>query len=98
LLLDEPFAGLDAAVQHDLLEILDKLAKDGRSVLIATHDLACVASCSDDAVCLNKRVIASGPPATVLTEEVLAETFDRHLLTVGPLRAAVVHDEHLDGD
>jgi hypothetical protein len=34
----------------------------------------------------------------VLTEEVLAETFDRHLLTVGPLRAAVVHDEHRDGD
>lgn len=97
LLLDEPFAGLDAGVQHDLLGILDELVQEGRSVLIATHDLACVASCSDDAICLNRRVIASGPPATVLTEEVLSKTFDRHLLTVGPLASAatgVVFDEH----
>ncbi len=97
LLLDEPFAGLDAGVQHDLLGILDELVQEGRSVLIATHDLACVASCSDDAICLNQRVIASGPPATVLTEEVLSKTFDRHLLTVGPLASAAtgaVYDEH----
>ena len=82
LLLDEPFAGLDAAVQHDLLEILDELVREGRSVLIATHDLSCVASCSDDVLCLNKRVIASGSPAAVLTEEVLSRTFERHLLQV----------------
>jgi ABC-type Mn2+/Zn2+ transport system ATPase subunit len=97
LLLDEPFAGIDAGVQHDLLAILDQLVRQGCSVLIATHDLACVASCSDDAVCLNRRVIASGPPATVLTEEVLSKTFDRHLLTVGPLATtatAAVYDEH----
>ncbi len=98
LLLDEPFAGLDAAVQHDLLEILDELVKGGRSVLIATHDLACVASCSDDAICLNKRVIATGPPATVLTEEVLSRTFDRHLLTVGTVNLSLAHDEHLSAD
>ena len=99
LLLDEPFAGLDAAVQHDLLEILDGLVQEGRSILLATHDLSCVASCSDDVVCLNRRVIAEGSPADVLTEEVLSQTFDRHLLTVGPLAAtvhgAVAFDEHI---
>src|SRR3546814_7165223 len=31
LLLDEPFAGLDAGVQHDLIHILDGLAREGRS-------------------------------------------------------------------
>ena len=62
LLLDEPFAGLDAAVQHDLIAILDRLAKDGHSILLATHDLSCVASSCDEAYCLNKRCIASGPP------------------------------------
>jgi manganese/iron transport system ATP-binding protein/manganese/zinc/iron transport system ATP- binding protein len=82
LLLDEPFAGLDAAVQHDLLEILDDLVREGRSVLIATHDLSCVASCSDDVLALNQRVIATGSPATVLTEEILSRTFERHLLQV----------------
>jgi ABC-type Mn2+/Zn2+ transport system ATPase subunit len=102
LLLDEPFAGLDAAVQHDLLEILDALVQEGRSVLIATHDLSCVASCSDDVVCLNHRVIATGSPADVLTEEVLGRTFERHLLqvaTFAPGLAAsaatlAISDEH----
>ena len=103
LLLDEPFAGLDAAVQHDLLEILDALVHEGRSVLIATHDLSCVASCSDDVVCLNRRVIATGSPAAVLTEDVLSRTFDRHLLQVaafapqfaGGADRVAAHDEHL---
>jgi ABC-type Mn2+/Zn2+ transport system ATPase subunit len=84
LLLDEPFAGLDAAVQHELLELLDELAREGKSILIATHDLSCVMSSCDEAVCLNRRVIVAGPPAEVLTAEVLSETFHMHLVTVGP--------------
>ena len=97
LLLDEPFAGLDAAVQHDLLAILDGLASEGRSVLVATHDLSCVASSCDEAACLNRRIIAAGPTAEVLTERVLTETFQRHFLTiptVGDL-LRVATDEHM---
>lgn len=82
LLLDEPFAGLDAGVQHDLIALLDELAKDGHSILLATHDLSCVANSCDEASCLNRRVIASGPPAQVLTEEVLSETFQHHLVSM----------------
>ena len=82
LLLDEPFAGLDAGVQHDLISLLDELAKDGHSILLATHDLSCVASSCDEASCINRRLIASGPPAQVLTEEVLAKTFQHHLISV----------------
>lgn len=96
LLLDEPFAGLDAAVQHDLLEILDGLANEGRSVLVATHDLSCVASSCDEAACLNRRIIAAGPTSEVLTESVLTETFQRHLLTIPTVGEAlrVASDEH----
>ncbi len=98
LLLDEPFAGLDAAVQHDLIAILDGLTQDGRSVLVATHDLSCVASSCDEACCLNRRVQGFGPPSEVLTEEVLSRTFQRHLLAVAHQPALVIaDDEHLDG-
>ncbi len=96
LLLDEPFAGLDAAVQHDLLAILDDLASEGRSILIATHDLSCVANSCDEAICLNRRVVAAGQPAEVLTEAILTATFERHLLAI-PQAAGVVRvadDEH----
>ncbi|GMU40953.1 MAG: ABC transporter [Chloroflexota bacterium] len=95
LLLDEPFAGLDAAVQHDLVEILDGLAQEGKSILVATHDLSCVANSCDEAVCLNRRVIAAGPSAEVLTASVLTETFQRHLLTVPRTDLLqFVNDEH----
>ncbi|RJQ11004.1 MAG: ABC transporter ATP-binding protein [Dehalococcoidia bacterium] len=98
LLLDEPFAGLDAAVQHDLLAILDDLASEGRSILIATHDLSCVANSCDEAICLNRRVVASGQPGEVLTEAILTATFERHLLAI-PQAIDVVRiadDEHLE--
>lgn len=105
LLLDEPFAGLDAAVQHDLITILDELATEGRSILVATHDLSCVANSCDEAICLNGHLVAAGPPAEVLTEAVLTETFQRHMLSFAPSpetngRAAArgMLDEHDGGE
>ncbi|MPZ98167.1 MAG: ATP-binding cassette domain-containing protein [Dehalococcoidia bacterium] len=97
LLLDEPFAGLDAAVQHDLVAILDELAQGGTSVLLATHDLTCVANSCDEAVCLNGRLIAAGRPADVLTPEILAETFQRHLLTIPGVHGGVIEVGAADG-
>jgi ABC-type Mn2+/Zn2+ transport system ATPase subunit len=97
LLLDEPFAGLDAGAQHDLIEILDSLAAEGRGVLVATHDLSCVATSCDEAVCLNRRVVASGPPDEVLTAERLAETFERHLISVPALTPGGASGRRLAG-
>ena len=96
LLLDEPFAGLDAGVEHDLLGILDELTHEGCSILIATHDLSCVASACDEACCLNRTVQGYGTPADVLTEEVLSRTFDRHLVTVGTGGVSVGGDAIMD--
>lgn len=90
LLLDEPFAGLDAGVQHDLIGILDDLAREGRAILMATHDLTCVANSCDEAICFNQRVVAAGPSSEVLTAEVLTETFQRHLLTIPDAASAIV--------
>jgi ABC-type Mn2+/Zn2+ transport system ATPase subunit len=82
LLLDEPFAGLDASAQHDLLGLFDELRRAGHTLLVATHDLSCVAGAFDHAVFLNRRVIAFGRLPEVFTERVLNETFERHLLLV----------------
>ena len=82
LLLDEPFAGLDAAAQHDLLNLFDDLRGAGKTLFVATHDLSCVASAFDHAVFLNRRVVAFGRLSEVFTEDVLNQTFERHLLLV----------------
>lgn len=81
-LLDEPVTGLDATSQHDLLQLFDELRGEGRTLLVATHDLSCVAAGFDHAIALNRRVVAFGRPETVLTEKVLNATFERHLLLV----------------
>ena len=54
LLLDEPLAGLDAAIEEDLLHLFRSLATDGKTLIIATHDVPCVMRYYDLALCLNR--------------------------------------------
>jgi ABC-type Mn2+/Zn2+ transport system ATPase subunit len=82
VLLDEPLAGLDATAQHDLLNLLEELRREDKTLFVATHDLSCVAANFDHAVLLNRRVVAFGRPADVFTEELLSDAFRRHLLVL----------------
>ncbi len=83
LLLDEPTAGLDAPSERGLLDLLRELANQGKTILASTHDITCVNERCDYALCLNRSVIAFGPPVEVITEETLDRTFDGHVLVLG---------------
>jgi ABC-type Mn2+/Zn2+ transport system ATPase subunit len=63
-------------------------------VLVATHDLESAARDFDLVLCLNKRLIAFGPPQTTFTEEVVSETFAGHILRVGSLLVDTAHHHH----
>jgi ABC-type Mn2+/Zn2+ transport system ATPase subunit len=80
LLLDEPVSGVDAITQHQVFELLERLCAAGKTALVASHDLSCVAQRFDQVLLLNDQVVAYGPPATVLTQELLNRTFKSHLL------------------
>jgi ABC-type Mn2+/Zn2+ transport system ATPase subunit len=82
ILLDEPFAGLDATSQHDLIGLFKKLSEEGKTLFVATHDLSCVSEDFDHAVLLNRHVVAFGRPADVFTEENLNVAFQRHMLVL----------------
>jgi len=86
LLLDEPIAGVDAASQHAIFTLLEERNRAGMTIVATTHDLSCVASWFDNVLCLNHRVIAYGPPETVLTRETLSATFGSHPLMLGSAR------------
>jgi ABC-type Mn2+/Zn2+ transport system ATPase subunit len=73
LLLDEPFAGVDEATTHRVMALIDRLAAEGRSLMIATHDIE-QARAWDVVLCLNRRQIAFGSPAETLTRPVLEAT------------------------
>ena len=97
LLLDEPVSGVDATTQHTIFTLLEKLRDAGKTVVVATHDLNCVIERFDQVLCLNRRLIAYGPPAEVFRQEILDQTYGHHLMIVqvGD-RRVVVADDHGD--
>ena len=66
LLLDEPMAGLDAPMQHELALLLDRLAARGVTVLLSTHDVDFAYRWADRIHLMAEGgVIASGPAQQV---------------------------------
>ncbi len=100
LLLDEPVSGVDAATQHQIFELLDKLCQDGVTTIVASHDLSCVAQRFDHVLLLNRTVHGYGPPEDVLTQDLLNRTFQSHLLLLRlGTRTFVVEDpDHFHHD
>jgi ABC-type Mn2+/Zn2+ transport system ATPase subunit len=94
LLLDEPFTGLDAPTSAALREQLAGWRSEGRTVVVATHDLQSASRDYDLVLCLNSRLVAIGPPAQTCTEKVLAETFAGRVVRVGDLLIDTAHHHH----
>jgi manganese/zinc/iron transport system ATP- binding protein len=96
LLLDEPLTGVDVPTQDAIRALLARWRADGRTVIVATHDLASATRDYDLVLCLNRRVVAFGPAETTCTEDVLYETFAGRIVRVGSLMVDVSehHDLH----
>jgi ABC-2 type transport system ATP-binding protein len=62
LLVDEPFVGLDAAGKQSLLELLDEAAADGRTLLVATHELVFVDRVQRLLALRDGELVYDGPP------------------------------------
>jgi iron complex transport system ATP-binding protein len=84
LLLDEPITYLDLAHQIDVLELVARLHRErGRTVVMVLHDLNLAARYADHVVAMRAgRIVAQGPPAQVITVELLAEVFGLDALVV----------------
>jgi len=78
-MLDEPFAGVDAATEAAIIGVLKSLRDEGRSVIAVHHDLATVADYFDRVLLLNVRRIAEGPIDTAFTPAALQSTYGGRL-------------------
>jgi ABC-type Mn2+/Zn2+ transport system ATPase subunit len=76
LLLDEPFAGLDAASEKSLIKLFIRLKEEGKTVILATHDLLSLPDTCDRVALIKHTVVANGPTAEVFTKELVEQTFD----------------------
>jgi len=74
-LLDEAMSGVDAPGTADMLTVFRDLAEQGRTLLVSTHDLALARRCFDRCIAVNGRIVADGPPATILHGDTLDATF-----------------------
>jgi len=76
LLLDEPTAHLDIKAQIEVMELLRKLCREGKIVLMATHDVSFASHFSDRVLLLRDgEQIAFGPPEEVIREGLIKKTF-----------------------
>jgi len=73
VLLDEPFAGVDAATSGDLLRLMQRWHGEGRTVMVALHDLEQVFAIFPETLLLARKAIAWGETATALRPEKLLE-------------------------
>jgi len=79
LFLDEPATGIDVVGEtaiHDVIEHLNK--EHNTTVLMVSHDIAMISSLVDQVLCLNKKLLCSGPPKKALTQKSLSDLFGSH--------------------
>ncbi len=80
ILMDEPFAAVDAATEAAIVAILRRLGAMGRSIVAVHHDLSSVRDYFDHVLLLNRTVIAAGPMAEAFTAATVAATYGGKLL------------------
>ena len=79
LLLDEPFAGVDAATERAILEVLERAKKSGKTLVVVHHDLSTAAEYFDKLLLIKQRLYAYGRPYMVLQEDLLSQVYEGKL-------------------
>lgn len=101
LLLDEPMNGVDPQTQEVFVSLLNDFHAEGKTIVMATHDLNQAMSVCDHLIVLNQRLIVYGPSESSMTEEVLRDAYGVHLhVQHGPAHVDhIVEDlSHHDGE
>lgn len=93
VVLDEPMAGLDAAMQEELTTILEKLHAAGMTIVIATHDLDFAYGWADEVVVMQAgQLLAHGDPTAILQQQNVQSA-----LGAAPLMAEITRSLSLIG-
>ncbi|HBH28529.1 MAG: metal ABC transporter ATP-binding protein [Desulfofustis sp. PB-SRB1] len=79
LLLDEPFAGVDAATERAILDVLERAKEAGKTLVVVHHDLATAAEYFDKLILIKQRLYGYGTPQAVLQEDLLAKVYEGRL-------------------
>lgn len=78
-LMDEPFAGVDATTEKSIMDLLESMKADGKTIIVVHHDLQTVKNYFDYLVFMNTRLVSSGYTKDVFKQDVLEETYGGQL-------------------
>lgn len=76
LVLDEPSSGIDIVGERTFYDIIKHLNKEhDATILLVSHELAVVSEVVDNVICLNRKLMCSGPPKLALADSAIDELF-----------------------
>lgn len=97
LLLDEPFAGVDAATERAILNVLTEAKDKGKTMVVVHHDLETAAEYFDSLILLKQRLFAFGAPDHVLEPDLLSEVYEGKLRVFAELPGRERSSNHRGG-
>jgi polar amino acid transport system ATP-binding protein len=75
ILFDEPTSALDPELIDEVLSVMERLAKEGMTMVVVTHELGFAFRAADEVIFMdNGEVVESGPPKEVILEPKEART------------------------
>ncbi|MGB3640693.1 MAG: metal ABC transporter ATP-binding protein [Rivularia sp. (in: cyanobacteria)] len=80
LFFDEPFVGIDKTTEDIMFDIFGELRRDGKMLILITHDLGETLAQCDSLLLLNKHIIADGSMKEVITTENLQRAYGNNIL------------------
>jgi manganese/zinc/iron transport system ATP- binding protein len=86
-LMDEPFAGVDAATERAIIGLLGRMRDAGKTVVVVHHDLQTAERYFDRLLLLNLRVVAHGPLREVFRHDILETTYGGKLTLLSDVAA-----------
>ena len=86
ILLDEPLTGVDVKTETAIIELLGEMRKEGKIMLVSTHNLGSVPEFCDRTILIKETVLAYGKTESTFTRQNLELTFGgvlRHFVLSG---------------
>tara|TARA_B100000965_G_scaffold361398_1_gene342745 strand:+ start:1162 stop:1938 length:777 start_codon:yes stop_codon:yes gene_type:complete len=92
-LMDEPFAGVDAATEVAIVDLLGQIRDQGKTLIVVHHDLATAREYFDMILLLNMRVVGFGKTNDVFNSELLQKTYGGRLTVLSEIAGEVAKQE-----
>jgi manganese/zinc/iron transport system ATP- binding protein len=91
--MDEPFAGVDAATEKAIIQLMQSMTANNKTVVVVHHDLQSVTNYFDWVILLNTRLVAYGPTETTFTSKKLQETYGGKLTLLSEVADLIRREE-----